>query len=185
MSTITVLEVLKEFLLEKVTPSIKLQKSNDENVRGYELVNPQVHIGWIPPKGFLPEAMESTIPCLVVGMDDGIEDSQSSNINVRISVGVFSPGLHEPAENNETHEPTENEESKYTPDFQGYIDLMNLIDRTKAELIKTQIIKNAFSLQEQVKWGMYQDQPYPYWYGWISFSISKQSYSRSEILKNL
>jgi len=176
MSTITALEVLKEFLLEKVTPFIKLQKPNDNNVQEYELVNPKVHIGWIPPKGYLPEGMESTIPCLVVGMDEGSDDGQSSDISVRISIAVFSPGLHEPVAIDEL---------KYTPDFQGYIDLVNLIDRTKAELIKNQIIKSSLTVQDQVKWGMYQDQPYPYWYGWITFSINKQSYSRSEILKNL
>ncbi|TGE36885.1 hypothetical protein E4K67_17450 [Desulfosporosinus fructosivorans] len=175
MSTIATLEVLREFLLEKVTPTIKLQKANDTNIREYELVSPQVHIGWIPPKGYLTEGMESTIPCLIVGMEDGSDDGQSSDINIRISAAIFSPGLHEP----------KGDRVKYTPDFQGYIDLMNLIDRTKAELLKNPIIKNSFSVQESVKWGMYQDQPYPYWYGWITFSIKKQAYSRSEILKNL
>lgn len=175
MSTITVLETLKEFLQNTVTPTIKLQKPNDNNVRDFELVNPHVHIGWLPPKGYLPEGMESAIPCLIVGMDDGTDDGQGSGVSIRISFAVFSPGLHEPVNN----------AVKYTPDFQGYIDLLNLIDRTKAELIKNQIINNSFSIQEPVKWGMYQDQPYPYWYGWITFSIQGQSYARSEILKNL
>lgn len=175
MSTATVLDKLKKFLQEKVSPTIELQKADDKNIENYELVKPAVHVGWVPPKGYLPESMESAIPCLVVGMDEGSDDGQSSDIKFRISAAVFSPGLHQPVD----------DEIKYTPDFHGYIDLLNLIDRTKAELIKYQIIEGSFTLQGPVKWGMYQEQPYPYWYGWITFSATRAAYPRAEILKNL
>lgn len=175
MSTATVLDKLAKFLREKVSPSIKLQKAEDKNVHSYELVNPAVHVGWVPPKGYLPDGMESVIPCLVAGMDEGSDDGQSSDYNFRIALAVFSPGMHKPEDGG----------IKYTPDFQGYIDLLNLIDRTKAELIKNQIVESAFTIQDPVKWGIYQEQPYPYWYGWITFSAAKKAYPRAEILKNL
>lgn len=177
MSTVSVLENLKSFLQEKVSPSIKLQKANDKNVHEYELVNPAVHVGWIPPKGYLPDGMEAVIPCLIVGMDEAVDDMHDEEISIRISAAVYSPGKHEPAEDGTI---------KYTPDFKGYHDLLNLIDRTTAELFRNRIIKNAGTIQPPIKWGMYQqEQPYPYWYGWITFTLRKVPYPQAEILKNL
>jgi hypothetical protein len=171
----SVLEDIKAFLLEKVTPTIKLQKSNDNNVMTYELVNPAVHVGWIPPKGYLPEGMESAIPCLIVGLDEGSSDYQDKGLNIRISAAVFSPGLHKPVESG----------LNYTPDFQGYEDLLNLIDRTVDTLKKNPIIKQKVTINESIKWGMYQDQPYPYWYGWITFSVSRPAIPPVDIVQSL
>lgn len=174
MSTVSVLEGLQGFLLAKVTPEIKLQKAENNKIMEYELVHPAVHVGWVPPAGYLPEGMESAIPCLVVGMDEGSDDGQDAQVNIRIIVAVYSPGLHEPAEVSGL---------KYTPDMKGYNDLLNLIDRTVAELAKNQVIKTAGEIQKPLKWGMYQEQPYPYWYGWITFSVRNQSYPPSEIAR--
>lgn len=171
MSTVSVLEALQGFLQTKVSPGIKLQKAENNKVMEYELVNPAVHVGWVPPAGYLPEGMESAIPCLVVGMDEGSDDGQDGQLNIRIAAAVYSPGLHEPSGGG----------LKYTPDMKGYNDLLNLIDRTMAELTKNLIIKDAGEIQRPVKWGMYQEQPYPYWYGWITFSVRNQSYPPSEI----
>lgn len=177
MSTMSVLEDIKSFLLDKVTPTIKLQKSNDNNVHDYALVNPQVHIGWIPPKGYLPEGMESAIPCLIVGFDDGSKDTQEKDFNIRISAAVYSPGLHATDDSGKII---------YTPDFQGYQDLLNLIDRTVAKLEENPVIYHKVAIQDPVKWGVYQqEQPYPYWYGWISLSVSKRALPPAEIVRNL
>lgn len=176
MSTIAILEALQAFLQDKVTPTIKLQKPNDNNVKDYTLVNPAVHIGWIPPKGYLPEGMESAIPCLIVGMDDGSQDAQSNDLNIRISAAVYSPGLHAPDAVGAI---------TYTPDFQGYQDLLNLMDRTLAKLTENRVV-NGVSIQDPIKWGMYQsEQPYPYWYGWITFTVSKPAIPPAEIARNL
>jgi len=176
MSTVSVLEALQGFLLEKVSPEIQLQKAEDNNIQSYELVNPAVHVGWLPPNGYLPEGMESAIPCLIVGMDEGSDDGNDQEINIRIPAVVFSPGLHEPVEGGGL---------KYTPDFKGYNDLLNLIDRTVAELSKNRVIQGAVAIQNPIKWGMYQEQPYPYWYGWITFSVRNQGYPPSEIVSKI
>ena len=174
MSTISILESIKTFLLEKVSPEIKLQQANDKNIQDYELVNPHVFVGWIPPNGYLPEGMETAIPCLIVGLDEAEDNSDEEEYKIRISAVVFSPGYHEPT----------GAGIKYTPDFQGYHDLLNLIDRTTAELRKNRIISGKASMKDPIKWGMYQEQPYPYWYGWITFTAGYQSYPASELAKN-
>lgn len=170
MSTVSVLETLKTFLENHV--DIKLQKDDGDNVGNYELVKPAVHVGWIPPKGYLPPDMKAVIPCLIVGIDEATDDAESEELNIRISAVVYSPGQHNP-------------DGTYTPDFRGYNDLLNLIDRTKAALLRNQIINNSVVIQYPVKWGMYQDQPYPYWYGWLTFTVRKMAYPQREILRNL
>ena len=151
---------------------LKLQKPSDNDIDNYELVNPAVHIGWIPPKGFLPPELETAIPCLVVGMDEGNDDGQEASLPIRISAAVYSPGLHTIQEGGSV---------ECAPDFQGYIDLLNLIDRTVAEIAKNQIL-NGVSIEYPIRWGMYQEQqPYPYWYGWVAFSVKRQSYPKALI----
>jgi len=177
MSTVTILEAVQAFLQQKVAPTILLQKPNDNNVEDYSLVNPSVHIGWIPPKGYLPAGMESAIPCLIVGFDDGTMDDQDSSHNLRISAAVYSPGLHVPNESGEV---------TYTPDFQGYRDLMNLIDRAVSKMGKNPIIQGKGTIRNPIKWGVYQhEQPYPYWYGWITLTVEKPSPPSTEIVQNL
>lgn len=174
MSTVSILSALQKFCEEKVITNIKLQK-HDDNVNNYELVNPAVHIGWIPPKGFLPAEMETAIPCLIVGLDEASDDSKDAEYKIRISAVVYSPGLHKPEGADKV---------TYSPDFQGYRDLLNLIDRTVAELKKNRIVKNYGTIQDPIKWGMYiNEQPYPYWYGWITFTVRKKSYPAAEIAK--
>lgn len=174
MSTISILESLKNFCKEKVTKNIKLQKP-DNNVNNYELVNPAVHIGWIPPKGFLPEELDVAIPCLIVGLDEASDDSMDATYNIRISAVVYSPGLHQPDKTGKII---------YQPDFQGYRDLVNLIDKTIAQLKKHRTVCEYASIQDPIKWGMYsQEQPYPFWYGWITFTVRKAAYPAAEIAK--
>lgn len=166
MTTVTILDKLKAFLLENVCNSIKLKKPSDKDVDKFELVNPVVHIGWIPPNGFLPQELEQSIPCLIVGIEEAEDDGQDSNLNIKISAVVYNPGFHK-----ET-----NAEVECAADFSGYVDLLNLLDRTKAEIAKNQII-NGIPIQYPIKWGMYQEtQPYPYWYGWITFGVKNSSY---------
>lgn len=175
MTTVTILNYIKEFLAKKVASNIKLQKPNDNNIRSYELVNPNVFIGWIPPEGYLADEVESAIPCLIVGMDEGNDGDTNASLNIRLSFAVYSPGEHVPQDDNVI----------YTPSFQGYIDLLNFIDLAKAVLIKNTIINNAVMIDSNVKWSMYKEQPYPYWYGWIAFSVKSVAYPKVNIEKLL
>ncbi|MGE5631710.1 MAG: hypothetical protein ACM3TR_11510 [Caulobacteraceae bacterium] len=175
MSAETDLNTIKEFLEETVKPQIKLQKASDNNVKDYSLMQPNVFVGWVPPKGYLPAGMESIIPCLIVGLDEASDDGESDDLNLRITAAVYSPGEHKPVGDN----------VEFTPDFQGYKDLLNLLERTKAEFLKNSIIKNALKVQKPVKRGMYEEQPYPYWYGWVKVTVSKSAYPQTDVAKLL
>lgn len=172
MHTVRALELVKTFLEEQVSPNIRLQKASDEDVLHYELVHPNVFIGWVPPQGYLPENLDSNIPCLVVGLDTGVDTHKESEFDIKISFAVYSPGEHKP-------------DSTYTPNFKGYIDLLNLMDLTKAKLSQQIILGNKLKISDEIKWGMYQDQPYPYWYGYMTFSLQGSAYPRVEVQKLL
>lgn len=162
MTDIVALEALKKFLTDKVIPQIKLKKPNDKKVTEYKLIHPAVHIGWIPPNGYLPPEIESAIPCIIVGYDEGEDDNIETNLNIRLSFAIWNPGFQD-------------EEQNLTPDFEGYRDLSNFIEKTKHELKINKIIEGTTTIQYPIKWGLYQDQPYPYWYGYITFKVNGQS----------
>lgn len=161
MSEILSLEALRDFLIEKVTAQIRLKKPNDKNVMDYKLVNPSVHIGWIPPNGYVPKEIGTSLPCILVGHDDGEDNGEESSLDIRLSFAVWNPGY--------------NDGEKSIPNFEGYRDLLNFIERTRNELFKQKIIKEKMTIQHPVKWGMYEEQPYPYWYGWMTFKIKLES----------
>lgn len=166
MSKLMTLEAYQKFLQEKVASGIKLQKANDNNVSSYELVRPQVHIGWVPPKGYLPEDMDYTVPCIIVGYDEADNDGQDAELSMRLSFAVYSPGKHETKTGGGI---------QYTPDFQGYVDLLNLMERTERELTRQRVIGGVTTIQFPLKSGMYTEQPYPYWYGWLTFKTRGKS----------
>ena len=171
MNSVYVLNEIKSFLEENVSKQIKLQKASDNDIFAYELVSPSVFTGWLPPNGMLPDNI-GDVPCLIVGMDGGSDDGSINEFKIKISFAVYSPGEHK-------------EQGEYTPNFNGYVDLLNLIDLTKSQLVKEKIINNTLCIGEEISWDMYQDQPYPYWYGYMTFGISGKAYPKVNIEKLL
>jgi hypothetical protein len=174
------LESIQKFLQDLVCSKIKLKKPNDKNVDLFELVNPNAFIMNFPSKNHLPEGIESIIPCLVVCFEEGSDDSKTSDINIRIILVVYSPGFHKSNEENEV---------ECTADGEGWRDLINFIDTTKAAIQSNQIL-NGITVQYPIKWGVYQKEDQapeldPYFYGWITFSVSGQSYPAAEMQKLL
>lgn len=162
MTDIMILEAYKDFLIKNVCSKIKLQKpSKDNRVENYDLVHPTVHIGWIPPpmpEAMLPDVDPTIIPCLIVGLDEGYDDATKASIDIRISAAVYNPGFYD------------DKEKKFIPDYKGYQDLLNLLIITRREISTAVVINNITSIERPIRWGMYKDQPYPYWYGFLTFS---------------
>lgn len=166
MSDITALEAIQAFLKERVASKMRLLKAKGEDINEYELVNPEVSIGWIPPKGYLPQALKGSVPCIIVGHDDGMDNGRQAEINIRIFFAVYNPGNYETLEDGSVI---------VTPNFEGYKDLLNLISKTKHELSKDRIINNTVTVQYPIRWKMYTNTPQHYWYGALSFKIRMKS----------
>ncbi len=167
MMNVSVLDTVKAFLEEKVASKIQLQRSEPEESGEYALMHPNVFVGWVPPEGYLPVGITAAIPCIVVGMDTGEDDRvEKETLAIRLSLAVYDPGLHDP----ENPGPF-----GYTPSLEGYRNLVNFTDHTRAELLKHHRIGNL-SLEGPVKWGIYKDQPWPYWYSYITLTLRQPSY---------
>lgn len=164
MTDIKILEAFKKFLLENVASKIKLEKPPvDGNIKGkYELVHPAVYIGWVPPKNYLDE-FGYDVPCLLVMEDGGQDEHDEANLDIRIGFATYDPGL--------TY-PEQFPDEKTRPNVNGYKDLLNLIIRTRLELSKVAIIENITSIQKPIKWGLYDEQKWPYWHAWLTFKAS-------------
>lgn len=160
----TILEALETFCKEHVVPRIKLQAPNDDNVKAFDLMHPNVFIGWIPPPNQLedvplqlPDGVKRTIPAVVIGMDDGDDDGNDAGLSIRMTFITYSPG-HYPVEGG------------VIPNFEGYRDLLNFIFIARQQLSSRILVEDGkTSAQKPFRWGMYQQQPIPYWVGYLTF----------------
>lgn len=180
MTIVKTLESIQKFLQNNVCSNIKLKKPSDKSMNTFELITPNVFIMNLPPKNHLPEGIKSAIPCLICYLDDGLEEALQAELNIRINVITYNPGLHIL---------NDNIEPVCSPNGEGWRDLLNLIDKILEELQKNQII-NGVTIQYPIKWGTYQNERQnaeldAYSYGWITFPIGKKTYPRSEITRKL
>ncbi|MHC1683687.1 MAG: hypothetical protein AB6733_12135 [Clostridiaceae bacterium] len=154
-----ILEALKQFITKNITRNIKVEKPPDEgNIKNnYELVNPAVYIGWIPPKNYLTD-YGYTVPGLLI-MSDGGEDSfDEAYVNIRIGITTYDPGF--------------TDSQNTIPNTKGYKDLINIIQKFRLEIAKVSTIENITTIQGPIKWGVYEEQNYPFWNAWITFQAS-------------
>lgn len=160
----TILESLESFCWKRVSPKIKLQSPNDDDIREYDLMNPNVFVGWIPPPNQLedvplqlPDGTKRAIPAVVIGMDDGDDDGSDAGINIRMTFITYSPGHYL-------------EEGGVIPNSKGYKDLLNFIFIARQQLSTHYLVEDGkTAAQKPFRWGVYQQQPIPYWVGYLTF----------------
>lgn len=162
-----ILEAIQNFLIKNVSAKVKLQAPADDNIKNYQLMHPNVFIGWIPPSNQLNDIpqqlmddVKKSLPGMIVGFDDGDDDGNEAGLNIRISFGVYNPGIYK-------------EDNSFMPNMKGYQDLVNLIFLTRQELSNNPIIEaGKTQANKPFKWGMYADSPIPYWWGWLTFKAT-------------
>lgn len=164
--TVTYLDEIKEYYQRTCLAGLLLQKPDDENIMDYKLVEPAAHTGWIPPGGVLLPSEAVTIPCIVVGLDDKTSTGDETTLNLRITVAVYDPGRHE----------LHNDTMSYKPNFEGYKTLLNFMDKLEMQTLKDHVLAGAYELTSAIKSKMYEEQPYPYWYGCLQFSVQREAY---------
>lgn len=160
MTDIEILKSLSKFLINNVANKIKLEKPPENNIveQSYDLVNPAVYIGWVPPKNFL-ESYGYDIPSIVVMIDEGEDNSDEVTRRIRITFTTYDPGTTEL-------------NGKLSPNTNGYKDLLNLIGITRNELNNSPISEEISSVDKPIKWRI-SEQNYPYWSSEMTFSISR------------
>jgi hypothetical protein len=159
-----ILESIQSFCMENVSPKIKLQVPFDDDISKYQLMHPNVFIGWLPPPNQLEDiplqlsdGVKKVLPAMIIGMDEGEDDGNDAGINIRITFIVYNPGLYP-------------SEGSIIPDYKGYRDLLNLIFICRQQLSKMYLLNNGkTAAQKPYRWGMYPEQPTGYWVGWLTF----------------
>lgn len=168
-----ILNLIKEFLFKNVAQKVKFKKpnenfcveeyyDNDDIEQQSEKVNPKVFIGWIPPKN--NPLNDYDVPSIVVMADNGEDDGKEAFLKIRLGITTFDPG--------------EQSDTDLVADYSGYRDILNLITRIRMELSNALI--GNLSIEKPIKWGMYEEQQYPYWCGYITFDVKVSSLNFSE-----
>lgn len=147
-----ILEELASFIRTLVADE-KLEKAGGEGASA--LVPPVVVVGYLPPKNYLPEGYD--IPSIVVGVETGEDNGEEAGITVKLTFATYSAG--------ET-----NEQGELIPDMKGYVDLLHIMTKVRIALLQTIVINGVTTIEPPIKWGMYQEQPWPYWYGYMTFN---------------
>ena len=147
------------------TEKLMLKCPNKENrADAYTLVAPAVHVGYVPPNGILDQNAKIRIPCLVIGTPETNDDRDDTTITMQVTAAVYDPG-------NQILTP-DTQKIQLLPNFDGYITLLNFLDRVKEWVLRSDVIADRFQLDSPVKLKTYEEQPWPYWYGSLAFTVS-------------
>lgn len=161
------LDALKKFFEDHIASQVLLKKDfeTEEITTPDELVHPIVEIQFLPPKNWLPPD-DYIIPSITLMVDEGSDDYDSASVKIRAVFAVFSPGI-------KSIDPVSDEEI-FTPDYQGYRDILNLIERTRQELLKASVIPNAGEVMKPFSWQMYaEEDTYPRYFAFATFGVSQ------------
>jgi len=98
-------------------------------------------------------------------LDEGADGYDEASVKIRAVFAGFSPGIKSvDAQGAEV----------FTPDNQGYRDILNLIEKTRQELFKVSVIPNAGTVTKPFTWKMYDEEvTYPRYFAWATFDMSQ------------
>ena len=166
MQAVSSLQKIQDWLQQLIIKEhIQLkQPQEDDQTDRYTLVAPAVHIGYIPPKGELYPQGGIRIPCLVVGTAEVSSDEDNTIMDLQITAVVWDPGIQSTT--------GVNAPMQLSANFSGYVTLLNLLDRVKLWIRREDGIAGRFQLESPVKLKTYEEQPWPYWYGYLTCTVS-------------
>lgn len=158
------LDALQAFLKERVAEHILLQR---EPMQGEEsaptepdsYVHPSVPIIRLPHQNFNPDGFQ--VPFLAVCFDSDDDGDDEHTMDIRLVAGIYGGGNYEG-----------DADPDGIPDNKGYLDLINLMEKAKLELLSEGIIGGACRVCKPVSMKPYDEDTWPYWYGNITFPVS-------------
>ncbi len=165
-TTLNNLDTLAAWLKENVCANLEFKKpddKNNDNSYGYTLVNPDVHVLYIPTKDVLPSDRHAVPSILVQFSDEEVFPKKSNGIiNFKLGFATWNPGLHTSEE--------------YTRNAMGFREVWNFVEYTKNALINQEFIgPMRIRLEDGIECGPVQQQGviadfYPYWFAYLLFS---------------
>ncbi len=134
-----------------------IQAEIQEAVKDYKLAaegqedkKVTVYAQHIPDERFESDTYYPLVVAAINKIEDGGEDSQQvlSTVTVGLTFGV------------------------YGEDENAWVDLLNMMERTRQRLVNNRLLNNRFRLQLPVKWETIEAQPYPFWFGYGTIEYS-------------
>lgn len=160
MTAVDSLNGLKKFIEEKVASKVLLQKEPNENdipSNEPEYVHPYVEIMTLPHKNFTPVNFQ--VPYILIGLTNGTDAANEHPLNIQIQFATYGGNMMF-------------KETANIPDSSGFIDLLNLIEKTKHELVQEPTINGCGVVNKPIMYGVYNEQiTYPYSYGYLTFDM--------------
>lgn len=149
-------DVLKRMkvILEDAVKDIRLEKAVT-NSADYKLVKPNVNMCYVPPSNVAFGGY--TVPGITVFVKGGADDHEETKLSLMIGIQTYDPGTT-----------NERGELKYSTD--GYTDILNLIDIIRVAL-KTNRKQLGLDIEEELKWGFFEEQIHPFWTGFIELEV--------------
>lgn len=151
----------------------------------YELVHPTAFALFTPTKDRLPPNVRAPIPSVCVRLIEGAHNTQESTNTMRLILNfcTWNPGNHgkdnfipvEPGAGIKGYNQSVSSEYRRTAD--GWQDVFSFMDKALRTIEKAEYIADMRVVaEEQIKYGMTSDKDglddfYPYWLGWISFTV--------------
>lgn len=160
MTAVESLTALKQFVEEEIASTFLLQKEGSP-MDNPEYVNPYVALFTLPHKNFVPVNFQ--VPHILIGMSQGIDGAEDHPLSIQMQFAIYGGNIIFP-------------ETANLPDSSGYIDLLNVIERTKEKLVQAAVIKKCGVVNKPFLYGVYTEQiTYPYWYGYLTFDLQIES----------
>ena len=163
-TTLHNLDIIANWLRQNVCPNLQYKCPDDEkndHTYAYKMVNPSVHVMYIPPKSFVPEK-KYVAPSIVVqyGNSKNFPKEAKGQINIRLGFSIWNPGLHF--------------SNKYERNDIGCRDLLNFIQYVEDALINEEVIGPIrIRLEDGVESGPLKEQGviadfYPYCFTFLA-----------------
>ena len=194
MSVVQILDRVTEWAQNAICSKITLKVPPDDDAaptdEGYEhtRVNPTAFTLFVPTKEKLPPSVISPMPSVCVRFLEGSDDLSdgSGSIGIQLCFSAFNPGTHSA----DVFLPQEGEKNRFRqwrgPEADatfirnsgGWRDIWNFVDIALSEVESvTEISGYRIDRSTPVKFGPLSEQEaipdfYPFWFAWVSFSLS-------------
>lgn len=188
MAIVNDLNKIRDWIQAEICDEIQLKMPDDSINNGdynYELINPTAFILFTPTKDRLPPNVRAPIPSICIRLVDGEHKplEKMNKMKLMLNFCTWNPGVHRqdnfvPVEQgagikgyniSATHE--------YRRTAEGWQDVYSFMDFALRKLEKAEFIADMrITAEDGIKYGMTSDKDglddfYPYWLGWISFSV--------------
>lgn len=156
MTAVDCLKRLQKFIETEVASSIVLRKEGS-TTEDPEYVHPYVALMTLPHKNFMPVNFQ--VPNILIGLVSGASAADDHTLNIRLQFATYSGNIIF-------------KETANLPDSGGYIDLLNLMERTVEKLTQAAVINGGGVVEKPFHYGIYDEGvTYPYCYGYMTFNM--------------